>query len=490
MSRAALLNTQHIGRRQRDREEAEREEAAAGLEEKQEAEQREWDDHEREKRRREAIKAAASKAEAERIKAEQAKADQGENKRRQNNEARKARKRQEADSEKLRKTNGTRRQREAATAALVSQRKVKCAKDAEEAAARNQKKAEIVNRSTKDTRRYFICVKCMVPRANSREHSGVNHDERFWCEMWASNDNFENQIKWCLRGDHLVSSIMFWRDGHDDEVEDCLECRENAVGAASSEQASNSANENTEIVRARTPTNADEAFETPEKPAGKSKGSFTLDDVQDHDFEAPPNTPTKDMVPIRAAERQALEDLTEKDRQNPLTSLPSRVDQQAADLIIWANGHETLTTFACSGSLVIGNAWDYRAGQRDVAYRHEPDDDLHVKAVLKSQTASIEQKYQVNWEQSFYTSMICAGSRATETNAAAHADRLSDFCAKVSPKTIGSSHVNAHMRMWNFLTKARQNGWIHLIMLKQPIFDTYIQRKGAQHTDEEYAAWD
>ncbi|KAK5705256.1 hypothetical protein LTR97_002374 [Elasticomyces elasticus] len=71
--------------------------------------------------------------------------------------------------------------------------------------------------------------------------------------------------------------------------------------------------------------------------------------------------------------------------------------------------------------------------------------DDQVKAVLKSQTASIERKYQVDWEQSFYTSMICAGSCATEINAASHADRLSDFCAK---------------------------------------------HKGAHHTDEEYAAWD
>ncbi|KAK3657294.1 hypothetical protein LTR56_002434 [Elasticomyces elasticus] len=29
-----------------------------------------------------------------------------------------------------------------------------------------------------------------------------------------------------------------------------------------------------------------------------------------------------------------------------------------------------------------------------------------------------------------------------------------------------------------------------MIMLKQPLFDTYIQHKGAHHTDEEYAAWD
>ncbi|KAK5734102.1 hypothetical protein LTR17_009230 [Elasticomyces elasticus] len=116
--------------------------------------------------------------------------------------------------------------------------------------------------------------------------------------------------------------------------------------------------------------------------------------------------------------------------------------------------------------------------------------DDQVKAVLKSQTASIERKYQANREQSFYTSMICAGSGATEINATAHADRLSDFCEKVLPKTIRASHMNAHMRMWNFLTKARENGWIHLIMLKQPLFDTYIQRKSAHHTDEEYAAWD
>ncbi|KAK4952953.1 hypothetical protein LTR10_008657 [Elasticomyces elasticus] len=117
-----------------------------------------------------------------------------------------------------------------------------------------------------------------------------------------------------------------------------------------------------------------------------------------------------------AAEQQALEDLGEKDRQDPLTSLPSRVDQQAANLI---------TSY-----------------------------DDQVKAVLKSQTASIERKYQVDWEQSFYTSMICAGSCATEINAASHADRLSDFCAKVLP--IGAAHMNAHMSMWNFLTKARE----------------------------------
>ncbi|KAK5714614.1 hypothetical protein LTR15_010796 [Elasticomyces elasticus] len=80
--------------------------------------------------------------------------------------------------------------------------------------------------------------------------------------------------------------------------------------------------------------------------------------------------------------------------------------------------------------------------------------DDQVKAVLKSQTASIERKYQVDWEQSFYTSMICAGSCATEINAASHADRLSDFCAKVLP--IGAAHMNAHMSMWNFLTKARE----------------------------------
>ncbi|KAK3669009.1 hypothetical protein LTR22_000088 [Elasticomyces elasticus] len=240
------------------------------------------------------------------------------------------------------------------------------------------------------------------------------------------------------------------------------------------------------------------------------------------------------MVPIRAAEQQALEDLAKKDRQNQLTSLPSRVDQQAADLITWANGHETLTTFACSESLVIGvlgitvqvnetlitamsqmmtfmyrnlNAMVRSKDSTEVVQIKVQDVLLkgvlppnpfadcnsyegHVKTVLKSQTASIERKYQVNWEQSFYTSMICAGSGATEINAAAHADRLSDFCEKVLPKTIGASHMNAHMRMWNFLTKARENGWIHLIMLKQPLFDTYIQRKGAQHTDEEYAAWD
>ncbi|KAK3651429.1 hypothetical protein LTR22_012163 [Elasticomyces elasticus] len=85
--------------------------------------------------------------------------------------------------------------------------------------------------------------------------------------------------------------------------------------------------------------------------------------------------------------------------------------------------------------------------------------------------------------------MICAGSCATEINAASHADRLSDFCAKVLP--IGAAHMNAHMSMWNFLTKARDHYLTPtMIMLKQPLFDTYIQHKGAHHTDEEYAAWD
>ncbi|KAK5714613.1 hypothetical protein LTR15_010795 [Elasticomyces elasticus] len=38
-------------------------------------------------------------------------------------------------------------------------------------------------------------------------------------------------------------------------------------------------NDNTDIVRAWTPTNANEALEAPEMPAGKSKGSFTSEDV-------------------------------------------------------------------------------------------------------------------------------------------------------------------------------------------------------------------
>ncbi|KAK3657293.1 hypothetical protein LTR56_002433 [Elasticomyces elasticus] len=43
-------------------------------------------------------------------------------------------------------------------------------------------------------------------------------------------------------------------------------------------------NDNTDIVRAWTPTNANEALEAPEMPAGKSKGSFTFEDVQDHEL--------------------------------------------------------------------------------------------------------------------------------------------------------------------------------------------------------------
>ncbi|KAK5734103.1 hypothetical protein LTR17_009231 [Elasticomyces elasticus] len=111
-----------------------------------------------------------------------------------------------------------------------------------------EEQAEIARLGIKDTRRYFICVKCRIPQANPSGQSGVDHDECYCCEMWASNDNCENQIKWRLRGDRPVSCIVFWRDDHDDhddEVEDCLECREYAAGAASSKKASKSADENT-----------------------------------------------------------------------------------------------------------------------------------------------------------------------------------------------------------------------------------------------------